>query len=330
MARSDIILTTGGLGPTVDDPTRQAVAQAVGVDLEYRPELWEQILARFARFGRVASENNRRQAYIPRGAAPVENPVGTAPAFIFETGEKVIISVPGVPREMEHLIQQYFMPYLCQKYHLTGTIQAHVLHTVSIGESSVDELIGDLETLTNPTVGLLAHPGQVDIRVTAKAGSVQEAESLIEPVVKDIKERLGSAVFGMDGQTLEVAMQQVLAQRQWQLAVVQAGMGSLQFSQIPQSNGELMSGVVFYTPISQDDLEARVMELAAPNRVVLGANLTPGDDKQDLLILLVTPEKREVIQRSYGGPPANAPQWAANLCMDMVRIKANESAGSKS
>jgi molybdenum cofactor synthesis domain-containing protein len=104
MERCDIILTTGGLGPTVDDPTREAIALGVGVDVEYRPELWDQIQARFARYGRTPTENNKKQAYIPQGAIAVENPVGTAPSFIVERGEKCIFALPGVPSEMEFTI----------------------------------------------------------------------------------------------------------------------------------------------------------------------------------------------------------------------------------
>src|SRR4030066_1722983 len=103
LERCDIVITSGGLGPTVDDPTRDAVALAVGMTSEYHPELWEQIKARFLRYGRVPTENNRRQAYIPKGAIAIENPVGTAPIFIVELGNQVIISLPGVPREMETL-----------------------------------------------------------------------------------------------------------------------------------------------------------------------------------------------------------------------------------
>ena len=179
LQRCDIIITTGGLGPTVDDPTREAVALAVGVPTEYRPELWDQIQARFQRYGRLPTENNRRQAFIPQGAVPVENQVGTAPAFIVDREEKIIISLPGVPREMEYLMQNQFLPYLRQRFDLHGIIKARVIHTAGIGESQIDEMIGDLETLSNPTIGLLAHSGQVDVRITAKANSENEADQMI-------------------------------------------------------------------------------------------------------------------------------------------------------
>jgi len=191
MGRAEIIITTGGLGPTVDDPTRQAVAMAVGVPLEYREDLWLQIQDRFKRFGRLATENNRRQAYIPQGAQAVENLVGTAPAFIYDTGERVIISLPGVPREMEYLMENVIFPFLKERYGLRGIIKALVLHASGIGESQVDELIGDLETLRNPTVGLLAKGGQIDIRITTKAESLEQANQLLHEYAILIRRRLG-------------------------------------------------------------------------------------------------------------------------------------------
>ena len=126
LRRSTIIITTGGLGPTVDDPTREAVALAIGVPTEFRPDLWDQVQARFRRYGRIPTENNRRQAYIPQGAIPVENPVGTAPCFIVEIDGRAIISLPGVPREMEYLMQHAIIPYLCERYDLRSTIKARV------------------------------------------------------------------------------------------------------------------------------------------------------------------------------------------------------------
>ena len=184
LMRADIVITTGGLGPTVDDPTREAVAKVFNVPLVYHEELWAQIQEWFSRYGRTPTENNKRQAYIPANGIAIKNDVGTAPAFAFELGTKTIISLPGVPREMEYLMQQFVLGYLKQRYTLQETvIKAWVIHTIFKSESSIDELIGDLEKLSNPTVGLLAHPGQTDIRVTAKAESAAEAEKMMTPTL---------------------------------------------------------------------------------------------------------------------------------------------------
>ena len=224
LTRSDIIITTGGLGPTVDDPTRQAVAYAMNVDLEFCPELWTQIQERFKRYLRTPTENNRRQAFIPEGATAIENPVGTAPAFFVKFGQKVVISLPGVPREMETILEESVLPMLCQRFDMHGTIKALVLHTAGAGESLVDEWIGDLEMLDNPTVGLLAHPGQVDIRITAKANSVEEADQMIAKMVTVIHERVGDSIYGTDKETLEEVISRLLTVREWKLAVAEYGL----------------------------------------------------------------------------------------------------------
>ena len=170
LMRADVVITTGGLGPTVDDPTRQAVADVFNVPLVYREDLWEQILDRFKFYQRTPTENNKRQAYIPANAIAIPNRVGTAPAFSVELGVKTIISLPGVPREMEHLMKNYVIAYLKDRYNLKDKIiLPWVIHTVSMGESSIDEIIGDMEKLSNPTVGLLAHPGQTDVQCDCKS-----------------------------------------------------------------------------------------------------------------------------------------------------------------
>ncbi len=191
------------LGPTVDDPTRQAVAKTFNVPLEFHEELWEQILERYKQYGQKPTENNKRQAYIPANSIPIPNPVGTAPAFAYELGTKVVISLPGVPREMEYLVEHFVRDYLKRRYGLQETvIKPWVIHTISKGESTIDEIIGDLEELSNPTVGLLAHPGQTDIRVTAKAGSLAEAEQMMAPVLQRIRDQLGKYIYGENETTL--------------------------------------------------------------------------------------------------------------------------------
>jgi len=225
LQRADIIITTGGLGPTIDDPTRQAVADAAHRKLVFKPELWEQILERFKNYGSEPTENNRRQAYIPEGSIPVKNPVGTAPCFIIEIGNACIVSLPGVPQEMEFVLHQSILPYLSNKYDLKSQIiKATILHTASLGESVIDEMLQDLEQHSNPTVGLLAHPGQVDIRITAKALSENEAIELSQPIIKEIKGRLGDHIYGQDEETLESIIGQLLNDHNLRLYLLEFGL----------------------------------------------------------------------------------------------------------
>ncbi|MBS1248537.1 MAG: Nicotinamide-nucleotide amidohydrolase PncC [Chloroflexi bacterium] len=190
LSRAEIVITTGGLGPTVDDPTREAAALAFGVESEFRPELWEQIKARFREFGHIPTENNKRQAYIPHNARALENLWGTAPAFLVEREGRVLISLPGVPYEMKNLLSEKVMPYLQSHFDLNAVIKSRSLHTVGIGESRIDDLIGDFERLENPTVGLAAHRDSVGIRITAKAKTDKEAIALIEEIEEQLREIL--------------------------------------------------------------------------------------------------------------------------------------------
>lgn len=319
--RSDIVITTGGLGPTVDDPTRQAVAMAIGVDTEFRTELWEQIQNRFQRFNRIATENNKRQAYIPQGAIPIENPVGTAPAFIVECGSKVIISVPGVPREMEYLIENRVIPYLKEHFNILGMIKASVLHAAGVGESQVDEWIGDLETLLNPTVGLLAHPGQIDIRVTAKASSADEANHMIEPLISQIKQRLGDHVYGRDADTIESVTQARLTVAGWNFCLVEYGLESELYRHIKRMTGFIEPSEICQDTCNPNDLFFHIEKLMGGSgaQVGLGACYCPGPEKQEIYLALITPLGKYEMNRSYGGPPQNGIPFAINTAIDFLR-----------
>lgn len=322
MTRSEIIITTGGLGPTIDDPTREAVARAIGVETEFREELWQQVLDRFARFGRKPTENNRRQAYLPQGAIAVENAVGTAPAFIAETKTSVIAALPGVPREMEHLMQHDILPYLRERFELKGLIKARVLHTAGAGESQIDERIGDLETGSNPTVGLSAHAGQVDVRITAKADSEEEANQLITPVEAELRERLGDWVYGADEDTLESTALVNVAQKGWKLIVVEAGLsGGLTQRLIDVHNDFFTGGEVLPHSPDLDELEEICRQAMASKNAdaCLGVSLHTGAEKQDLHLVAITPVQARTFSRSYGGPPLLAPQWAVSLCLNSIR-----------
>jgi len=394
LARADIVITTGGLGPTVDDPTRQAIAQSLGLELEFHPELWDQVVARIARYGRTPTENQKRQAYIPHGAIVIENPVGTAPAFIVEvtdgqalsggtffvpqtkgptdeepsineaTGgpalvvldqggvyegqalrgmtarnvdegpvssqekspiKRTVISLPGVPREMETLLEDTVIPYLQKRYQLNEIIKVRTLHVSGLGEGVIDDLVGDLETQANPTVGLTAHSGVVDIRIAAKAPVDAEASRMIVKVEQDLRSRLGENVFGTDDETLEGVTLDAVTARGWILATVENGLdGGLMHRLDQVGHPNFRGGSI--SDLSRESLPAhaaRVMQESAAT-ALLGVVLSATPAEQDVTMLLITPDGQEERRLTYGGHPKNAARWAINNSLDWLRRSARQ------
>jgi nicotinamide-nucleotide amidase len=202
--RSDVVITGGGIGPTQDDLTREAIAKVTGREVVTDPESLIELRERFQKRGFILTKNNERQAQIPSGAIVVKNPNGTAPAFIVETDRGVTISLPGVPFEMKWLVENEVIPYLREKYGLTQMIHYRILKVADIGESAVDDKIGHLIAESkNPTVGVLAHPGQVDVRIAALAESIEEADKLIDVVDVEVRKLLGDNIFAVDDETIE-------------------------------------------------------------------------------------------------------------------------------
>ena len=323
MARAEIVITTGGLGPTVDDPTRQAVAQAVGVEVEFHPELWEKIAARVARYSRLPTENQKRQAYIPEGAIAIGNPVGTAPAFITEHGSNAIISLPGVPREMETLLTQAVIPYLQKHYNLHEIIKIRTLHTGGVGEAWIDEQIGDLETLTNPTVGLSAHSGIIDIRITAKAVGEAEADRMLGEIEADIRARLNRVIYGADDDTLEAVTLLALAERGWTLTCLESGLDGALTGRLARAKHPAFLGGS-RPEVRPEALEQALEEVRRENQssVALGIALSVTKEQQAVTVLLVTPQGKDERHLTYGVHPRNAPRWAANMGLDILRRRA--------
>ena len=190
ISRADIIIATGGLGPTVDDPTRQAIAQAFEQELIFYPELWDEIVRRFSKYGIKPPENNKQQAYLPENAESLPNPRGTAPGIFLELNESLIFALPGVPVEMEGMMNEQVIPRITTRYSLTGVILTRNIKVEGIGESQIDALIRDLEQLSNPTVGLAAAKGYVLIRITAKAENEDLADALLQELEEEINTRI--------------------------------------------------------------------------------------------------------------------------------------------
>ena len=327
LERADIVITTGGLGPTVDDPTRQAVADATGRELVFQPELWDEIDNRFKDYGRKPTENNRRQAYIPTGAIPVKNPVGTAPSFIVEEGEACVISLPGVPREMEFLLHESIIPFLSRKFKLnTQIIKATVLHAASIGESAIDELIADLEKMSNPTVGLLAHPGQVDIRVTSKAESELEALQLNRPVIQEIKLRLGDHIYGQDEETLEFVISKILNRYQLRLGLVEVGLnGKLTERLKTAQSGNICSNFSEKNIKNFYEFEEKIKEIQQNNYCDIWFGVSIDQEVNNLVhFYFMNSNQKAYKTRKYGGPIEYVPLWAQNMGLDFLRSEINK------
>ncbi|MGA7193744.1 MAG: CinA family nicotinamide mononucleotide deamidase-related protein [Anaerolineales bacterium] len=317
MQHAEIIITTGGLGPTVDDPTREAVAKALEVETEFREELWQQVVATIGKYGRKPAENQKRQAMVPKGALGVLNPVGTAPSFIMESEQNVIISLPGVPNEMEHILHESIVPYLQKRFNLHEVIKVRVLHTSGLGEGTIDEKIGDLETLTNPTVGLAAHTGIVDIRIAAKAESEADANKMIADIEKQIYERIGNAVFGADEDRLEEVVLNLVAKRGWTLTAIESGLDGLLARKLPQ-----VASFPDLTAVSLMD-ELRIARIDSNADIALGVTVHKEDHSAEMALITARGEKTHHI--TYGGPPRSLPRWAMNVALNWLRTVAQES-----
>ena len=318
MARADIVITTGGLGPTVDDPTREAVARAFDVETEFREELWGQIVEIVSRYGKVPGENQKRQAHVPEGAIPIKNDVGTAPSFIVENEHNAVISLPGVPKEMEHILHESVIPYLQNRYNLNQVIKVRLLHTSGAGESEIDEKIGEFETLTNPTVGLAAHTGIVDVRIAAKAETEAEAERMILDVENQIRERLGSLVYGIDEDTLEGAALQAASDRGWNLVAVEASLGGVLTRRLANLQSANLLGVES-VDLAEGELSTSLQSMQEKHNARAALGIAAFPEKRIAELMLITPDETKVRQLSFGGHPGLLPRWAVNLGLNWLR-----------
>ena len=195
LSRSDIVLTTGGLGPTEDDLTKEMVAEYFGLEMELHQPSLDAITDFMTRRGRTMTENNRKQAYFPTGAIIMPNQCGTAPGCIVEQGEKAVAVLPGPPRELKDMFDRELAPYLARRSGMH--IESVFLRTFGIGESTLETMLIDLFHSDNPTLALYCGPGEVQARISARAKSSEEAGALIAPLEAEIRRRCGDHIFGV-------------------------------------------------------------------------------------------------------------------------------------
>lgn len=249
-SRSNLIITTGGLGPTPDDLTTEAIANFFDTPLEERPEIWQRIQQMYAQTGRTLTPNNRKQALLPKGADILTNPVGTAPGMIWEPQpDLLILTFPGVPSELYEMWDQVASPFLQAKYG-QGTFHSRVLLYWGIAESALAAKVNHLFDLQNPTVAPYANYGQARLRITARANTQEEAIALIAPVEAEIRELTGEFCYGTDDDSLSSVVGQILKERGETLAVAESctggGLGEV-LTEVAGSSRYFLGGIISYS-----------------------------------------------------------------------------------
>ena len=251
MDRSQVVLMTGGLGPTVDDVTRKVLSRISQKPLVYHENMAKKIEEFFAKLGRACPKVNLNQAFAPQGASLIPNPLGTAPGFICKIGKSQVICLPGVQAEMKAMFEATVQPYLKNLAPSGILIKSRVFRTTGIPESVLNGKIADIfEKSTNPTVAVLASTEGVDIRLTAKAEGEVEANKLLDGLGKTLMTRLPNFIYGLDQDNLETIVGQLLTTRRWNLAVAESCTGGLishRITQVSGSSNYFLGGYVVYS-----------------------------------------------------------------------------------
>ncbi len=351
LSRSDAVICCGGLGPTQDDITREAIATVMNVALERHDDIVERIRAMFSSRGREMSENNARQGDVPKGASIIVQTRGTAPGLICPVGKKVIYAVPGVPYEMKDMLERAILPDLVARTGTIATIRSRVLRTWGIAESTLAERISSrLDALDRPgapplTIAFLASGIEgIKVRLTAKAPTEAEAVAFLDAEEREVRAILGQLVFAVDDATMEATVGSLLVERGWTMGLAESVTGGLVASRcvaVPGASTWFRGAVVSYaTEVKQTVLgvpegpvvsAAAALAMARGARSVLGADVgvaitgVAGPTEQDgqpvgtVFVGLVTPDGEHTEQLLLPGDRERVRYFSAISSMDVVR-----------
>jgi nicotinamide-nucleotide amidase len=266
LSRADIVITSGGLGPTLGDITKEVTADILGKTLVLHEPSLARIQCFFAHRNADMPHNNTKQALLPEGAKILKNERGTAPGVVIEHHDKTIIHLPGPPHELEWMFQQSVAPYLKERFGTQGVIVSKTLHTYGIGESAVAEMINDyIISQTNPTIALLAKKEGIQIRITAKAVTEDQAYTLIAGLEDHIRQRIAEYIYATDSDTMEAVVGSLLTDRHLTISLAESCTGGLTTSRltdIPGSSNYLVGSVVCYSNI------VKIREVHVPENVL--------------------------------------------------------------
>ena len=350
-SRADVVLVTGGLGPTEDDITRDAIALVMDAPLERDAALERWLRERFAGFADGSMpENNLRQAEVPRGARPIENDRGSAPGLAADLAGGVrIYAMPGVPSEMNAMMRSTVLPELAERIG-AAVVRSRTLRCVGIGESRVAEILADLfSASSNPSLAYLASAGEVKVRLTSKADTVEHAEAMIAPVATEVQRRLGDVVFSLDDETLEQAVSRLLLASGRRLACAESltgGSVGARLSAAPGSSKVFIGSAVVYTAASKERVlgvsretidgpgvvsRGCALEMAAGARRLYGSDVAvsltgaagpePHDGAEPGTVWIALDADNVSHARGYvaSGDRARVRRWAEQSALDLVR-----------
>jgi nicotinamide-nucleotide amidase len=348
--RVDVILVTGGIGPTVDDITRKALARVLKKRLVLSDDALKAVKAVFKTKGKEYPGANDRQALIPAGARLLRNPVGVAPGFMLVEDGIFVAVLPGVPAEMQAMFREGLRPALEEHFGGKAAIRRKVLHTCGLSESKVNELIQDILKQKRPAVGLTARETGVDIRIVAHEGSGARSRSTMERTEADIRMKLGDAVYGVDGQEMEEVVGALLTQRKRTLAVAESctgGLISTRFTNIAGSSVYFERGMVVYSNAAKTELlgvpavlierhgavscevaKAMAQGIRERSKTDLGLSVTgiagPSGGTSEkpvglVYIALASPDGVKADEYCFLGTRSQVRQRTAQMAMDMVR-----------
>ncbi len=253
LERCDLVITSGGLGPTVDDLTKEGVAAALGLKLLPDEASIRKIEGMFKAMERPMTENNLRQGYIPEDATILENDNGTAPGVLIEKDGKIVIMLPGPPKELYPMFEDKVLPYLQTKVH--STIKSRMLRVIGVGESSAEDMLKEIfHSQTNPTIAPYAKEGEVHLRITAKTDTIEEADRLIDQMEERVQAILGENIYGYDEESLEEVVLKLLVERNLTLSLAESCTGGLiasRLTDVPGASASLMCGIISYSNASK-------------------------------------------------------------------------------
>ena len=351
LERADIVITSGGLGPTLGDITKEVTAQLLAKKMFLHEPSVEQIKSFFVRRNLQMAENNLRQAMMPEGAIVVENKRGTAPGVILEHDRKTIIHLPGPPMELEYMFEKSILPYLQGRFGGQGIIVSKVLRAHGLGESTMDEQLRDvLLAQKNPTIALLARSGEIHIRLTAKGESEESARLMIGELEPQIRERIGEFIFGVDDETLEVVVGKALTANNYTIALAESCTGgavTARLTDVPGSSAYLAGSVVSYSnriksgvvgvpehilaakgAVSEETARAMAEGIRSRFAVDIGVGITgiagpdggtPEKPVGLVYIAVAGPQGTVAVEERFAGQRSVIRMRSSNAALDMVR-----------